>query len=162
MGPSTLSSWALLIARALTARGIDAQTVFRRAGIAPDKLQDPNARYPLAGMQRLWLLATQATRDPCFGLEVGRSWHPTTFHALGYCALASASLREALVYVVHYCKVVSTGARVDLTRQGNEVAVRLASRLHDLAIVGPPIQAGLAALAVLCREASGRSIAIKR
>ena len=34
-----------------------------RAGIAADRLQDPNARYPLAGMQRLWSLATQETRD---------------------------------------------------------------------------------------------------
>ncbi|HET7361958.1 MAG TPA: AraC family transcriptional regulator [Burkholderiales bacterium] len=166
MGPSTLSSWALLIARALAARGIDAQSVFRRAGVAPDKLQDPNARYPLAGVQRLWALATEVTGDACFGLEVGRSWHPTTFHALGYCALASASLREALLYVVRYCKVVSTGARVQLERQGSEVAVRLSSRLRELAVPTPSsrpaIQAALVALAVLCREARGGSIAIRR
>lgn len=49
MGPSTLSSWALLIARTLAARGIDAENVFRRAGIAPDKLQDPTYFNGLSG-----------------------------------------------------------------------------------------------------------------
>jgi len=166
MGPSTLSSWALLIARALAARGIDAQTVFRRAGIAPDKLQDPNARYPLAGMQRLWALGTEATGDPCFGLEVGRSWHPTTFHALGYCVLASASLREALLYVVRYSNVVSTGARVDVDRRAGEVVVRLSPRLAELAnrtpLVASSVEAGVVAFAVLCREACGGSLAFGR
>ncbi len=166
MGPSTLSSWALLIARALAARGIEAESVFRRAGIAPDRLQDPNARYPLAGMQRLWALATEVTGDACLGLDVGRSWHPTTFHALGYCALASASLHEALLYLVRYCKVVSTGARVDLGRRGSEIAVRIIPRLKELAIGAPlvpaSVEAGLVALAVLCRETRGDSLAIRR
>src|SRR5262245_10501079 len=91
MGPSTLSSWARLIASALAARGIDVEGLFRRAGMSIDQLEVPNSRYPLTAMQRLWALATEATRDPCFGLDVGRSWHPTTFHALGYSALASAT-----------------------------------------------------------------------
>ena len=73
MGPSTLSSWALLISRALTARGIDAtDVVFRRARLQPELLGSPNARYPLAGVQRLWALAIETTGDPCIGLEVGR------------------------------------------------------------------------------------------
>ena len=115
MGPSTLSSWALLISRALTARGIDATDVFRRARLQPELLGDPNARYPLAGVQRLWALAIETTGDPCIGLEVGRSWHPTTFHALGYAALASGSLREALALVARYSRIVSTGARIEMT-----------------------------------------------
>src|SRR3954471_22370346 len=99
MGPSTLAAWALLIARSLAERGIDAEPLFRRAGMPPERLHDANARYPWAAVERLWQLGAEASEDPCFGLEVGRLWHPTTFHALGYVALASASLREALTYV---------------------------------------------------------------
>ena len=155
MGPSTLSSWALLISRTLAVRGIDAAELFRRARLPPELLGDPNARYPLAGMQRLWKLAMETTGDPCIGLEVGRSWHPTTFHALGYAALASGSLREALTLVVRYSRVVSTGARIALEDHGADAHLRLHSRLPDYAIesapMAPQVQAGLAALVVLCR-----------
>jgi AraC-like DNA-binding protein len=166
MGPSTLASWPLLIARALMQRGIDAEAVFRRANMSPAKLRDANARYPFESMQRLWGLTAEATRDPCFGLEVGRLWHPTTFHALGYAALASASLREALTYVVRYCRIVTTGAILDLIDCGAEVKLRLASRAQAQSLptqsMRMPAQAGLAAIATLCRVARGEPVQLVR
>ena len=153
MGPSTLSSWALLIERTLSSRGIDAAELFRRAKLPPQSLADPNARYPLAGMQRLWSLAVAASGDECFGLDVGRAWHPTSFHALGYVALASRSLREALEYVGSYSRVISSGARVELVDAGREGALTLTNRLPVYSLPGSPapMQASLAALAVLGR-----------
>jgi len=163
MGPSSLSSWVRLIAGTLAARGIDAEGLLRRAGMPIDRLEDPNARYPLSAMHRLWMLATDATRDPCFGLEVGRSWHPTTFHALGYSALACATLREALGYVARYCRVVSTGARIDIVDHEGDVSIVLASRDHSPAqATEPAVQAGLAALVILCRVARGGPVVPQR
>ena len=151
MGPSTLSSWALLIARALNARGVDAAEVFRRAKLQSPQLDDPNARYPLAGMQRLWALAVAASGDPCFGLEVGLAWRPTTFHALGYVALASRTLREAFGHVARYSRVVSSGARIELV--GSTLSVQSRLPVYSLGDrPEAPILATLAALAVLCRE----------
>jgi AraC-like DNA-binding protein len=159
MGPSTLSSWALLVAEALAKRGIDSAEMFRRAGLSIDDVQDPNSRCPASAMQRLWTLAADATQDPCFGLEVGRAWHPTAFHALGYSALAAGSLREALAYLARYSRVVSTGARVDVIEDGAEVSIRLMNRLQEQSPSArwtqAPVQAGLAALLVLCRAARG-------
>ncbi|HZO04330.1 MAG TPA: AraC family transcriptional regulator ligand-binding domain-containing protein [Burkholderiales bacterium] len=65
MGPSTLASWALLIARALRERGIDADALFHRAGMPPVQLRDANSRYPAQSMQRLWNLAAAAAGDNC-------------------------------------------------------------------------------------------------
>ena len=128
-----------------------------------DQLQDPNARYPFAAIQRLWSLATEATHDPCFGLDVGASWHPTSFHALGYSALACPTLREAFAYVARYCRVVSNGARVDVGEGATEFVLKLASR-EPLPHVAAPAQAqaGLAAIVMLTRCASGGSIAPTR
>jgi AraC-like DNA-binding protein len=163
MGPSSLSSWVRLIASTLAARGIDAEALLRRAGMPVDRLEDPNARYPLSAMHRLWTLAIDATDDPCFGIDVGRSWHPTTFHALGYSALACATLREALGYVARYCRVVSTGANVDVADYGGEVSVILASRDHSPAQASEAaVQAGLAALVILCRVARGGPVVPQR
>ena len=161
MGPSTLSSCALLIARELAKRGVDAEPLFRQAKLHFDQLQDPNARFPLAAIHRLWSLAAEATRDSCFGLEVGESWHPTSFHALGYSALACATLREALAYLARYCWNVSNGARIDLVDLPTEVALKLSSR-EPFPHAAAAVQAGLAAIVVLCRCASGASIALTR
>ena len=161
MGPSTLSSWALLIARALAKHGVDAEALFRQAKMRFDRLHDANARYPLAGIYRLWSLATEATNDPCFGLEVGESWHPTSFHALGYSALASATLGEAFGYLARYSRIVSSGARVDVARGAAEVVLKLMGR-EPLPHTTAPVQAGLAAIVVLCRCASGGSFAPAR
>jgi AraC-like DNA-binding protein len=166
MGASTLASWALLIAQALNERGIDAEALFRRANMPPAQLRDPNARYPLEAMQQLWSLSAEATRDPCFGLEAGRLWHPTTFHALGYTALASASLREVLTYVVRYSRIVTTGAILDFVDRGAEVGLRLASLAQGQArsarSMRIPAQAGLAAIITLCRVARGGPVELQR
>ena len=158
MGPSTLSSWALLISRALATRGIDADDLFRRAGMDPSGMLDPNSRYPVAAIQRLWALSMAAAPDACFGLEVARLWHPTTFHALGYSALASATLREALLHIVRYSDVVTTGASLDLRDDGAEVVVTLSTRMRGEAAVHASVEAGVASIVILCREALGGRI----
>jgi AraC-like DNA-binding protein len=161
MGPSTLASWASLIARTLRRYGLDVDAVFRAARVGPGPLPEPTSRYPVAAVRRLWAVASQASQDSCFGLEVGRSWHVTSFHALGYAALASATLREALARVARYCRVVTTGVRVRLIDAGRETTLQLSSTLDaegGPASLEPAAQAGLAALTTLCREARGAPI----
>jgi len=158
MGPSTLTSWALLIHRALSARAIDSGPLFRSAGLDPERMEDPNARYPVAQMQRLWALAIAATGDECFGLEVAQAWHPTTFHALGYSALASETLREALSRAARYSQVVTTGARLELQQSGEEVTLKVLGSLPEERIVPASIDAGIASLVILCREGRGGQI----
>ena len=53
MGASSISSWALLVAKALQAEGQDSDALFRRAGLDPAKLKDPDARYSAEGLVRL-------------------------------------------------------------------------------------------------------------
>jgi len=121
-------------------------------------MHDPNARYPQTGMQRLWALATTASGDECFGLEVAQHWHPTTFHALGYSALASETLREALLRVVRYGRVVTTGARLELEQSGDVVVLRLRSLLPGTEFVPASVDAGVASIVILCRAGRGEPI----
>jgi AraC-like DNA-binding protein len=165
MGPSSLASWVLLIAQTLRRYGADVDAVFRAAHAAQAQLHEPTSRYPIAAVQRLWTAASHASRDSCFGLEVGRSWHVTSFHALGYAALASATLREALARVARYCRVVTTGVHVELVEDGLHTTVQLTSTLvgeREPEALAPAAQAGLAALTTLCREARGAPLDPKR
>ncbi|KPJ87855.1 MAG: hypothetical protein AMJ53_17565 [Gammaproteobacteria bacterium SG8_11] len=104
---TTLSSWALLIAKVLEHLGYPSNSVFTSVGMDPKKLRDNNARYSIQQMQQLWRTAVELTNDPLLGIKVAGYWHPTTFHALGYSWMASGSLKEAMERAVRYSKVVS-------------------------------------------------------
>ena len=156
---TTLSSWALVIAKALDSQGHDSRAIFRRAGLDPDRLYDASARYPVAGMQRLWVHAVQATQDPCFGLRVIEFWHPTTMHALGYAWMASQSLLDALERTARYARVVSTAAKVSLEETAEEFRFTL---MHHVEVRDEAIDASLAWVVNACRISAGRDFVPRR
>lgn len=112
MNATTISSWALLIAKALDHLGYSSESVFRTVGLDPKKLKDTNARYSVQKMQELWRAAVELANDPMLGIKVAGFWHPTTFHALGYSWMASDSLKEAMERAVRHSKLVSDLVRL--------------------------------------------------
>jgi AraC-like DNA-binding protein/lambda repressor-like predicted transcriptional regulator len=116
--PSTLATWSATILRALHTRGVDAARLARGAGIDPDAL-GPDARVPRAALNRLWDLAVEATGDPAFGLEASRFIAQTTFHALGYAVLASATLKEAFERMIRYRRLIGDVLELRLIDAGD-------------------------------------------
>jgi hypothetical protein len=104
----------------------------------------PNApiAWPYAPTRRG--LIAEATNDPCFGLDVGRGWHPTDFHALDYSALAATTLREAVF--ARYCRVVGTGVRTDLLDEEGGVSVRLSTLFREHSSTEHAVRVSLTAL----------------
>jgi AraC-like DNA-binding protein len=161
VNPSTLSSWALLIWKAVESHGREPRALFEHAGLDPTKLRDPDARYPIAALARLWRLAALDTGDPCIGLTAARFWHPTTLHALGYSWLASASLKEALERLVRYHRLVSDGFEPRLEAAGGEyrLVLRVAEPVRP---VPEAVDAGMAVLVALCRVSCGEGFRPRR
>lgn len=155
MRGSTISSWALLVAKALEADGHDSKALFHSAGLDPAKLKDPDARFPLEGMGRLWRLATQVTGDPYFGLKSADFWHPTTLNALGYSWMASDSLRDALARMARYSRIVSTVAEMSLEEFDDHFAFILRSRLPRWEVPVEAVDAALATPVKMCRVSYG-------
>lgn len=92
--------------RALDAQGLDGAAIAIRAGLEPAMLADPDARVPRAALTRLWQLAVEESGDEAFGLVAARHTLQTTFHALGYAVLASATLREAVERIIRYRRLI--------------------------------------------------------
>ena len=155
MRGSTISSWALLVARALDASGHDSTSAFQRAGLDPAKLSNPDARYPIEGMRRLWQLAVEVTRDPYFGFEAARYWHPTTLNALGYSWMASDSLHDALLRMSRYGRLVSSVARMTLEESENEIGFSIETPMPAPMVVDEAVDAALATLVRMCRVSYG-------
>ncbi len=160
--PTTIASWAIVIWRALEARGLNPRAIFDRAGVDPARLYDESARYPLADMRRLWFAATEAAGDPCFGLEAGQYLHPTTFHALGYAWLASHTLQEAFGRFVRYTRMISTGLSLWLALVGDEAEVVWGVTDPSIDVALPAGDAAAAALLMMCRTSCGESFHPKR
>jgi len=154
---TTLSSWVLLIARAIDSYGHDSAEVFARLGLDHAQLREPMARFPAHQVERLWHLAEEVTGDPCFGLAVASFWHPTTLHALGYSWLASENLAEAFDCALRYTRIVDTEAQgvlqIDSTAEHYRVIVDV-SRFQPVS-ADSAVDATLAVLLVMCQAAYG-------
>ena len=161
---TTLTSWALLIWKALQAGGYDAHTVFKQVGLDSAKLGDGNARYRLEDMTQLWSAAIEETKDPCFGIKAGKLWAPTTFHALGFAWLASHTLHDALQRLVRYTRIVNNSLSARLEEHGthlhlmmetseNEQSVHWAERAVHCAAR----DAGMVAVITMCRFLMGEN-----
>ncbi len=154
---SALSSWVLLIAKAIDSYGCDSEQVFAKAGLDYSRLRDPVARFSFPAVRRLWVLASEATEDPCFALTVANFWHPTTLHALGYSWLASNNLEEAFERAVRYSHIINTAANGILKI---EQSVNAYCLIIDASRFNPPpvpasIDAAMAMFHVMSRAAYG-------
>lgn len=157
MSSTTLSSWARLVWEELQQRDLDAHAIFIEAGLDPVKLQDPNARFPATHMARLWQLTEERSGDPAIGVAIGMRWNPTTFHALGYAWLASATLAQAFHRLARYSRLINDASEFTLATTGTNYLVTGA--VKDPGFVLSPIttQATAVAVAKMCRMLLGES-----
>jgi AraC-like DNA-binding protein len=104
----------------LERRGIDPTALFREAGLDPERLSKPRARYPGKEARLAWSRASEIVGDPGFGLTSAEVWEPTDFHALGIAFLASTTLRNALNRLVRYHALVDNQTSYSLVEQGDQ------------------------------------------
>lgn len=107
---TTIASYTLAIQMALEANGYDASDIFEAAGLKRAPGQDPMERLTTAQVAALFRESVKRSKNPAFGLTVGRFLHPSCTHALGYALLASASLRDACQRLVNYFRIASSQA----------------------------------------------------
>ncbi|MFQ6024306.1 MAG: AraC family transcriptional regulator ligand-binding domain-containing protein, partial [Acidiferrobacterales bacterium] len=129
--------------------------MFDQAGLDPKKLHDPNARYPVAGLTKLWRLAVRTTADPAIGLKAARFLAPTTLHALGYSWMASETLKEALDRGVRYYRIVSSG--IEATLEEDTDVYRFIITVPEIPpVADEAIDAGMAIIVLACRRSYGK------
>lgn len=123
---TTLNTWAIAISRTLEARGLDSASLFVEVGLDPQFLRDPNGRYPVSKMAKLWRLAVETSGDPCFALKASAYVQPATFHSLGLAMMASQNLEDALQRTARFSRIVSNAVDVVIehTPRGVKEVVR--------------------------------------
>jgi AraC-like DNA-binding protein len=116
---TNLATGAQILAETLRADyGIDPAEVFAEAGLDMSRLEIPGARYPWPNLRKLWEAASRFSGDPCFGLKAGQRVRISSYHAIGFSWVSSATLLEALERLCRYRAVLSTvDIEVSLARE---------------------------------------------
>jgi AraC-like DNA-binding protein len=149
---STLSTIAALISRCIEKYGCDSRALFHQAGLDPEMIKDPDARYPVKRMQHLWKLAADETGQEAFGILLAKEFQPGALQGLGFAWLASDTLQDALNRLVRYTNLISTAVSWTLHYKKNKCYLALKPTTDYLDALDPAsIDAGLAMAVQMCR-----------
>ncbi|CBL46170.1 Transcriptional regulator, AraC family [gamma proteobacterium HdN1] len=99
------TTYAKMLADMVCVRGFALDELLRGTGIDEAALQRVEDRVPAQGMLRLIRNALQLTQEPALGLLFGFQLKLSAHGFLGYAALSSETLGDALVLAVKYFKI---------------------------------------------------------
>jgi AraC-like DNA-binding protein len=119
---------------AFRARGVDIAPVLGAAGLADLPVSDPDARLPLARLDRIWERSAEVLEDPCLGLHLAETVSSESFGLLSYLGTASPTWGEGLRRVCRYFRVLSDASGYDLHVEGGSAKV---TAVHDVPPDGP-------------------------
>src|SRR5262249_15710012 len=71
-----LASMGQMFRRLLELHGLDAVGIARQAGIDLARIPPPAERIPISKLDAMLRVAIPLIRDPAFGLQAARCWHP--------------------------------------------------------------------------------------
>ena len=150
--------WACLTFQHMREQGVRTDTALKEAGLVRSQLRDPDKRIPFAKHVRFLEIAADRLNDPFWGLHLGASIHPKQVGLLGYVALSSETLGEALKNLTRYLSVLSEGAEAELVLQGDTVSAL--SRILDPDVLDCRQIAdfGMSTLLTTCRALTGTDL----
>ena len=90
--------------------GVPAPSLYRAVALDPAVLSDPDSRIPFSQLVSLYEAAALLTGDDTFGLHLGENIDPRVFDVLGYVAMNSPTIGEALERIVRYHSIWQDGA----------------------------------------------------
>jgi AraC-like DNA-binding protein len=78
------------------------EAILKDAGVSQESLDDPEARIDAEAFARVIVDALEQSGEPALGIRLGSQLRVTTHGILGYAAMASATLAEALSLITRY------------------------------------------------------------
>ena len=91
--------------------GANVPALMQAIGFDPTASAGPDARVPIATIQRLWPLAIEATHDPNFDLHIGSHINFATAGTLAYVLLHAPTVGAAITQLCRYQDVACQGVR---------------------------------------------------
>src|SRR5262245_6876267 len=120
---TALASMGQTFRRLLEMHGLDAVQIAQQAGVDLAKVPTPNERIAVDKIDAMLRVAIPLIRDPAFGLQAARCWHPAHLGVLGHAWLSSDTLRTGLERLKRYYRLVGERGvtQVDVSKRGVKV-----------------------------------------
>jgi AraC-like DNA-binding protein len=103
----------------LEKRGMDTDSIRRRAALEGVDLTHPEQRLPEGVPREVWRLAAEATGDEAIGIHVAEAWTPAALDVLEYAFRASPTLGDGLGQVARYARVMHDRVTIRLAPEGD-------------------------------------------
>ena len=136
--------WVNTVIATAQSLGVEANALLAAADIPSSALDWE--RWPIDYITRLWRAAEHCTGDAGFGLKVGARVSPASINVVGFALQSAATLREAIVMVQKYQRLISDGGRFQMLAGGTSTWVVYHPRQGQLAFSPHQIEAVLAAV----------------
>lgn len=118
--------------------GVDVGRWLGRGGLRESQLEDPSFAVSLPVFERLILGALEVTREPALGLFVGERLVLGSHGILGFAAMSSGTVREAMELLVRFAELRLAALSIEAEVTETEVRVRFAE-LHPLGEIRRPL-----------------------
>jgi AraC-like DNA-binding protein len=156
-----LASMGQIFRRLFEMHGLDAVGIARQAGVDLATVPGPTDRIEADKLDATLRLAIPLIRDPAFGLQAARCWHPSNLGVLGHAWLSSSTLRTGLKRLSRYYRLVGerTITEIEESRQG--VKVRFWARRGNpaaVAVAAVLVDVAMAFLLDMCRMNAGAAL----
>lgn len=124
--PTTIGSWALLIAKVIESYQLDSAVLFKEADIDLVAIQqNPELRLPVSKMSALWQLAMEHCQDPAFALRLNQFFQPSTYSTVGLAIASSRNVLEGLERCLRYFKLTTDAANYYLDKGAEHVTLSI-------------------------------------
>ena len=156
-----LASMGQLFRRLLELHGLDALGIARNAGVDLAAMRTPGERIEMDKIDAILRDAIPLIRDPAFGLQAARCWHPSELGVLGFAWLSSSTLRTGLERAARYARLIGERGITEIEDARQGLKVRFWARRGNPAVV--PVAAVFADMAMallldLCRMNAGAAL----
>lgn len=136
--------WVNTVISAAERLSVPAARLLSEAGIAESA--GGRERWPIDDITRLWHAAERCTGDPGFGLKVGAEFSPMSISGVGFALQSAATLREAIVMVQRFQRLISDGGRFQVITGNSATWLVYHPRQGRLAFSPHQIEAVLASV----------------
>lgn len=109
---TTYHGIAQMLWRTLNSRGLDPERLFHRVNLQNPNQYKVDDRVQAIAMQQLWRIAVEHTQDDAFGIYFAQQFQPTALHGLGFSWLSSDTLKDALVRLVRYYRLITSAGEI--------------------------------------------------
>lgn len=158
--PTTIGSWALLIAKAIESYGLSPLELFEDAALDLASIQqNPDIRLPVNQMAVLWNLAVERTQDPCFSLRLTKYFQPNTYSAVGLAMASSSNVLEGLKRCLRFTQMTTDAAVLSMDTSDDQVALHLDIPVEHQPVAFEAVEAFSATMISLFRLMTNDSFA---